>query len=190
MVLTVNIFDTVFDKVIVYQSDPATGIGSYYNAGKFGTRGLETVYQYRGEKASLMCNYSFYQVSENNVASYAVALDEDYFLAFPQHRLNLITTLELSDMVSVTPSLSFFGDRYGYAYDEDAGSANLQKFDPTTLINLNLRIVDWLKEGTDISLGVRNITDTDYDYIQPYDGGHAPLPSQTRSIYLSLLSEF
>jgi outer membrane cobalamin receptor len=41
-----------------------------------------------------------------------------------------------------------------------------------------------------MNVGVTNIFDKEYDYIQPYNGGSAPLPSPTRAVYVSAAYKF
>ena len=50
MFIVLNFYDIIFKRVIIYQSDPVTGVGSYFNSGKTGTRGIETEYRYMGKK--------------------------------------------------------------------------------------------------------------------------------------------
>jgi outer membrane receptor for ferrienterochelin and colicin len=189
MVLTVNAFDVSFDEVIVYQANPDTGIGSYFNSGKFGTRGLEAEYRYRWKKIDLLGNYAYYKVSENNVELYDVPGHDDSFLAFPQHRLNLLLGYRINERFSVHPSISFFGKRYGYAYDYSTNGFALEEFDPTTLFNMNLRIKDVVRQGIDLHLGAKDLFDAGYEYIQAYDGGAAPLPGPSRAIYVRISCE-
>ncbi len=181
MHLAVNGFDVEFDKVIVYQS--AAGVGSYYNSGEFGTRGIEGVYRYTSKKIGLRCNYAYYMVSKNNVDSYKVTADDNYFLAFPRHRLNLLADYQATDQISIHPSLSYYGKRYGFEYNAVTAASALKDFDPATVVNLNLRIQDLLQEGLEINVGASNLFDEDLDFIMPYDGGHAPLPSNSRTVY-------
>jgi hypothetical protein len=49
------------------------------------------------------------------------------------------------------------------------------------LANMNITVHDLLKD-LDIHLAIHNIFDTRYTLIQPFYGGHAPLPAQDREI--------
>jgi outer membrane receptor for ferrienterochelin and colicin len=186
MVFTVNAFDVSFDEVIVYQANPDTGVGSYFNSGEFGSRGLEAEYRYRGGKIDLLGNYAYYEVSENNVELYDVPGHGDVFLAFPQHRFNFLLGYRINERFSVHPSISFFGKRYGYEYDDSTNSFALEEFDPTTLCNMNLRIKDVLRQGIDLHVGTKDLFDSGYEYIQAYDGGAAPLPGPSRAVYVRI----
>jgi len=186
MVFTVNAFDVSFDEVIVYQANPDTGVGSYFNSGEFGSRGLEAEYRYRGGEIDLLGNYAYYEVSENNVELYDVPGHGDVFLAFPQHRFNFLLGYRINERFSIHPSISFFGKRYGYEYDDSTNSFALEEFDPTTLCNMNLRIKDVLRQGIDLHVGAKDLFDSGYEYIQAYDGGAAPLPGPSRAVYVRI----
>jgi len=48
-----------------------------------------------------------------------------------------------------------------------------------TLVNFNLIAHD-LVPGLDLNFAVHNLFDTSYVLLQPFYGGHAPLPAQDR----------
>lgn len=181
MIVTVNGFDMKFDDVIVFKADPVSGVGSYYNSGELGSRGVEAEYRYQGMRAQALLNYAYYRATSSTVDIYEVPQDDRAFLAIPQHRLNLLIGCEIVKNVTLHPSMSFYGRRYGFAFDPSLGGASVQPFEEEALFNVNVRVRDILADGVEVDLGVRNISDEDFDYIQPYDGGHAPLPSQSRS---------
>lgn len=191
LMLTMNLFDVKFDNALIYLPDPDTGVGGYVNSGSYGTRGVEAICRYQHEKFNLLLNYAYYQVSDNDVEAYEVPGHDGDFLAFPRHRLNAIADIKVSKKISVHPSVSFFGERYGYAYDPGEGAATSQKFDPTAVFNLNVRARDVFdKEGLEIDFGIRDICDSGFHYIQAYNGGHAPLPSPSRSLYMRVMYKF
>ena len=190
MMFTLNAFDVSFDKAIVYLQGTETGTGSYFNSGKYGSRGVEAQYRYQADKLSLLCNYAYYRVSRNDIEAYEVAGHDHSFLAFPQHRFNFLAGLKINDHFSIHPSASIFGKRYGYAFNSSEGEFGLNDFDPTLVFNLNFRIKDVFKEGMEIDFGVRDLFDSEYEYIQAYNSGHAPLPAPTRSIYARLSYRF
>jgi outer membrane receptor for ferrienterochelin and colicin len=189
MFLVLNLFDMNFENVIVYQAD-STGVGRYFNRDKMGSVGAEVTYQYEGKKASVKANYAYYESNQSNVSNYQVPGQDKYFLAFPLHRLNVLVGYKLNNMLSINPSVSFFGKRYGYAYDSSVAGLALKEFDEAAIVNLNFRVKNVLRDGLDMNVGVANIFDKEYDYIQPYNGGSAPLPAQTRAVYISASYKF
>jgi len=95
----------------------------------------------------------------------------------------------INQRFSIHPSASFFGKRYGYAYDHSTNAFALEEFDPTTLFNVNLRVRDVVRQGIDLHLGAKDLFDSGYEYIQAYDGGAAPLPGPSRAIYARISCE-
>lgn len=180
--LLLNLYDMKFKDVIVYSSNPETGIGTYRNSGEFGARGVETEFRYQiAKKSSVILNYSFYKTSDNTVAIYEVPTDGDQFLGMPQHRANLYWNQNVTENFSVTPTISYYGERYGYAYDAAADEYALKKFDADTICNLNCR---WtMTEAMELNFGVKDIFDAEYDYVGAYSSSCAPLPSQSRTYY-------
>lgn len=183
---TVNSFYTDYKDVIVYSPDPITGVGSYRNSGELGSHGFEAEYRYKGKSFDARLNYAYYHSSDESVPSYLALEDNAHFLAFPQQRLNLLFDFRILEGFSAHPSLSFYGDRYGYAWDSDTAAVQLQDFDTEVVGNLNFRFTRLGLKGLSLNAGVRNLFDNNLEFIQPYDGGHAPLPSQRRAYYALL----
>ena len=186
---TINGYDVTFKKVIVYQADPETGIGSYYNSGKLGTRGIESEVKYCSEKISFMANYSYYRLSTCTVANYLVPADSAAYLGFPSQRFNAFASIQVTPRISINPSLSFYGTRYAYAYFDGMDDV-LRKYDPTLIFNVNVRVRDFPVKGFTLDAGVRDLNDSDSLYLQPYKGGHAPLPAQERAFMVRLQYEW
>jgi len=42
----------------------------------------------------------------------------------------------------------------------------------------------------ELNAGIRDLCDSKYDYIEPYDGGHTPLPAASRAVYVNLACKF
>jgi len=58
------------------------------------------------------------------------------------------------------------------------------------MLNLFASYDDLLAPGLVLSLGVHDLLDSGYDFVQPYAGGHAPLPGPAREWVLRLGYEF
>lgn len=183
----INAYCINFDKVIVYMSDPQTGQGRYYNAGRLGSRGLETEFRYQHDRFSLRANYAYYHGNETTVDSYLVPGREGLFLAFPAHRLNALGNFRLTSKISFNPSLSLYGTRYGYTrFDAGAQAGILTKFEPAAVLNLHLRFKDLPAGGVELDAGVQDVANASFNYIQTYRGGHAPLPGSGRCLVFRL----
>lgn len=187
----INGYNVQFNKVIVYTSDPVTGLGTYANQGKIGSRGIEAAYKYLGERCTFDANYSFYRVGKNTVESYSVPGEDGMFLAFPGHRINLMGGVKITPKISLHPSVSIFGKRYGFTSLDTATDTDiLREFDTMALCNINLRFKDLCSKHLELDFGVRNIFDKDFDFLQPYKGSHAPLPSLQRAFVFHAICSF
>lgn len=178
--VTANMFNININDPIVYVWDSEYGIEYYLNFDETETRGIELEYRLKDKWGYVTLNYSYYQVAENTVADYAVEDNEDLFLGFPAHKVSLNSNILLNG-ISVNPSVTYMSKRYGYApheYDEPM----LKEFDPTLLANIYFRYQNVLTEGLDVGVGVYDILGENYEFIQPYNGWHAPLPGPSREV--------
>lgn len=189
--ISANVFDVSFDKVIVYGADPTTGLGSYLNQGQIGTQGIESEVRIKFDKASMLCNYAFYQQKESTVEGYQIPDNDDAFLGLAQHRLNTLIKYKLMDNIGINVSCSYFGERFGYDYAiMSTGSNHLKKYDPFTMINVNMEVFNLLNKQLAVNVGCQNLLSEKVYYIQPYDGAHAPLPGLSRTINLKCMLKF
>jgi outer membrane cobalamin receptor len=178
--VTANIFDSTIEKPIVYFFDSETDTEGYANEGDTGTRGFELEARLRQAWGYLNAGYSFYEARDNEVPAYAVPGDEDALLAFPQNKLTLAANVKLGERLRVSPSVVYYGSRYGYGSVDIEGNQVLEKFESTTLVNLYLYSPDIFVEGLTVGVGVYDALGEDYEFLQPYDNYHAPYPDTTR----------
>lgn len=191
MLLTANFYNILINDPIVYFYDSDTDEEGYTNYEKTGTRGIEVDYQYRGDWGSMGFNYSFYTAAGNNrVASYSVAGNDKELLGFGQNKVNLTGSLKVTDQFSINPTITYLGERYGYATADASDNPILQKFDGETFLNLYLLYKDLFIPGLQVGVGVYNLSSNDYAYIQPYNSGHAPLPAASREFLIKVKYKF
>ncbi len=184
-ILTVNVFDITTNNPIVYLTDSANN-DIYTNYGSGGSQGIEAEYRLRGKEGYLTVNYAFYTVSnKDRVEDYKVAEHWNTLLAFANHKLNINASRSLTKNLSINPSLSFIGERWGYHFDADSAAAVLKSFKPVILANLFVWYESPVK-GLQFGAGVYDLFDQRFHFIQPYNGGHAPLPGPSREILLRL----
>lgn len=181
-IAVVDFFDTQYEDAIQYLPDPTTGEGGYRNSGEFGTRGVEAEYRFRGDRIDFLANYAYYTVTKDDIDTYTAP--GDGHVGLPQHRFNAILNCRLTDDFSVHPSLSVFGSRYGYEFDQRSGGLALQRMAPRAIFNVNFRLLELFGRDMEVDFGVHNVFDTTMDYVTGYDGGHAPLPGHSRAFYL------
>jgi outer membrane cobalamin receptor len=183
--VTLNVFDITTTDPIVYLTDSLNN-DIYANSGASGSQGLEAEYRLRGKKGHLTLNYAFYTVSnKERIDAYKVSEQWNSLLAFANHKVNINASWNVTSNISVNPSASIYGTRWGYHFDADSGSAQLKQFKPLALVN----VFAWYQspvKGLQIGAGVYDLFDERFHFIQPYDGGHAPLPGPSREILVRI----
>ncbi|MFH1319591.1 MAG: hypothetical protein ABII90_02930 [Bacteroidota bacterium] len=92
--------------------------------------------------------------------------------------------------MSLNPSILYFSERYGYYKNDENGNPLMKKFDSVIPMNINFNYQDIFGKDTNVSIGVYNIFDTEHNFIQPYNSGHAPLPGPSREFVFKLSYKF
>ncbi len=190
MFVTLNLFDITTKNPIVYYVDtnassPNGGVEGYENLNEQGTRGAELDYRIKDSWGYLDFNYSYYTTDGKTVVpAYQVPGDNSMTLGFAANKANFSFSYNVLPKLSVTPTISWIGQRYGYVTGPaENGLPELKLFQPTTLANIYVMYkAGNLKAG----VGCYNILNADYEFIQPYNGGHAPLPSMSREYELRI----
>lgn len=190
MFAAINAFDTTIKKPIIYEFDQATMTELYQNFARTGTRGIEVDYRVRYPRATAEVNLSYYTAAgKNAVDAYRVPGHDDVLLAFPAHKLTMSGSLNLTRNLSFNPSAVIYGPRYGYTAADADGNPTLGRLAPTALVNLHLRHRDLLVPGLELGAGVYDVANQRFQYLQPYGGGHPPLPGPGREVVIRLAYE-
>lgn len=184
--ITVNGYQILFNKVIVYSANPLKGVGSYSNEGKQGTYGVEADFRYASDYVDFRMNYAYYVAENNESENYVVPNHSEAFPAFANHRVNAVIGFNVSKSISITPTILWYGERYGYVPNYNIA----KKFDPETLVNITVSATGLLVQGLDVYVGAHNILDKNVPLIQPYNGGHPALPGESASIFARLVFHF
>jgi outer membrane cobalamin receptor len=181
-----NAFDITIEDPIVFFYDEATVTEGYRNEGRTGSRGLELELRASLPFGSLHAGYSFYTASgKNRVATYEIpGRGDDLLLGFAGHKLTASAQLRPTRNLVVTPSLVFLSERY--AHVDAAIYPETTRIDPRFYLDLFAAWRDLGVRGLELGAGVRNLLDESVEYVQPYDGGHAPLPGLTREFFVRL----
>ena len=193
--VTVNAFDIRFRDIIVYSNDvaPDGTTGFYTNEGHLNSRGVEAELKYIDTSTELHLNIADAVIAENDVGLYKVPDQPHAALGAPQEKVGLMAGYRFTRSLGVYPSVMWLSKRYAYttrgdpiSVDPDTGAPtygdpNFATLPAVTLAHINLRARDVLGSKSELSLGVHNLTDTDYVYPQPYLGYFAPIPQRSRS---------
>lgn len=187
LLLQANVFDITIKNPIVYFYNEDTDEESYENFHRTGSRGFEIETRFRDKWGYVNLNYSFYSTAgKNDVDYYVVPGNENVLLGFPAHKLNLNSSFKVMKGFSVNPSASWIGKRYQYASVDVNDETVISENDDKILLNLFFNYSGLVK-GLNIGLGVYDILGQNYDFIQPYNGYHAPLPGTGREYVLRVI---
>ena len=183
-IISVNLFDITTKDPIVYKTD-ANNADLYVNEGGSGTQGVEAEYKYRANKFSVAVNYAFYSAAKKKqIADYSVSEDTSALLAFAKHRVNFSAIWNATEKLSVNLNASVYGRRWAYTSVDTLGTSVLEKLSPTVLLNL---FINWEPvEGLNLGLGCYDMLNQKFQFIQPYNGYHPPLPGPSREIIFKL----
>jgi outer membrane cobalamin receptor len=197
MNVTFNVFDNMIRNMIVYEVSPITGTDGYFNSNeKMGARGAELEWRFKEKWGDIVLNYSFYRKAYGSPQNQKVLnhqTGEEYksfSLAFPIHKATLNATFNLTPQLTLNSSLIFYSSRYGYEGKDENGNSYLKKFSASTLANVFLRYQPTWFKNSEIGIGIYDIFNDKFRFIQPYNGGHNPLPAPTREIVLKIGYKF
>jgi len=186
-IVTVNAFDQVIDKPIVYSFN---GSGNYENGRSIGSRGAEAVFQHRAGPIDVNLAYSNSAITRNDAPEYAVPGDDNNMLGLPAHKATASVTVTPMNDLHITPSAMFVSERWAITEEDSDGNPVYDTLAPSTLVNLHVLKRNAFAEGLDISGGVRNLFDEDFGLIQAYYGGEAPTPDASREFYVRMNYSF
>lgn len=181
--LTASGFYTLLKNPIIFRSSVEDGkaVETYSNYRRTGSLGGEATLQARHPRFWLNLSYSYYSPRVlNRVPIYEVPGRDDLLLAFPAHKVALVGAVHLTRGLSVSPSLTFSSERFGVVSRDPQGRAVARRFAPSLHANLFVSYHDLGLKGLEIGFGVFNLTNAPTWFIQPYDGGHPPLPGPSR----------
>jgi outer membrane receptor for ferrienterochelin and colicin len=196
MFLTVNLFNVFIKDPIVFFYDVVSEAEGYYNATQTGTRGIEFEYKIRDKWGYITTNYSFYTAKDiNEVVDYQIPnpnpnVKVNALLAAPQHKVTLNSSFKIDNNLSVNPSFIFMSKRYCYVSLDTTETEVLSEQKPILLANLFINYNNLFTKGLTLGVGIYDILDTKFSYIQPYNGWHSPYPGTSREIILKIAYKF
>lgn len=185
-ILTANVYDiTTHEPIIYYVSQDSTNTDYYTNNGHSGSQGVEIEYRYRDKWGYINFNYSLYTVAnKEKVASYK-ANNSHSLLGFANRKINLSACWNVTKSISLNTTATLYGQRFAVVAIDSMGNSIQGKLDPVFLLNFFARYETPVK-GLSVGLGVYDALNQKFKFIQPYDGGHAPLPGPSREIIFRL----
>jgi len=179
-----NVFDVTIQRPIVFSFD---GSDVYTNEGRTGSRGVEAELHVRWGTSSAEASWSYYDArGKNRVPAYAVAGDESLLVGFAGHKAVLSARLRPLSRLVLSPSLTLLSERAAYDGTEAAGDPAVGRVGARAYLDLFAAWRDLGTKGLEVGLGIRDALDQGQVFVQPYPGGHAPLPGTGREVWLRL----
>lgn len=182
-----NVFNIGIDAPIAYTIDSVTGAEGYLNLGKQGTSGGEASFSIRGGWGRAEASYSLYVPTLGvGIPNYLAPGRVDMFLGAPAHRASLVGVVKPIEWLSLAPVVHLYGPRLSIGPSDMNGNVTTVQIPTQVMANFVVRVENVPVKGLSASLGVYNLFGTDYRFVQPYTGGHAPLPGLGREVMLKL----
>jgi outer membrane receptor protein involved in Fe transport len=196
MFITANIFDISIKNSIVYfdtgaAQQPIVDWG-YFNADNAGSDGFEIEYKIKYAKVFGTINYSYYtQAFRSLPESYRVPGYENSALGLAQNKLCIYGSYKPIKNLSISPSFTFLGKKYGYNEITDE-HVKIGTYGPYGLLNLSIAYDNLLIKGLSISLSVFDILNQKAPYVHTYEGFYGTYPGSSREFNLKIIfhSEF
>jgi hypothetical protein len=113
-------------------------------------------------------------------------------LGLPQSKIGLYGSyMPIADL-SICPSLTIIGKKYGYATMDEEENPVIGSYGPYYLLNLSLTYENLLINGLSISVSVYDILNQKPPYVHAYEGYYCPFPGSSREFLLKMVfrSEF
>lgn len=181
--LSANVYAMRITDPIVFFT--ATATQTYVNSGPTGTNGVELTARVKKNWGYCDLTYSYYTAPDNHVAAYDAGADSHSLLAFARNKVTLNSSVKVTPGFSVNPSAVYFGDRRGYY-----AAGLTRRYSDLVLANLNLVFRNFLNGRMELDLGVFDLFNSGYSYLQAYDGGHSSVPGPSREVRTRLAYKF
>jgi len=184
--ITLNVFNVVFDKIIIYGRDASSGVGTYMNKGKLGTHGGEVELKQKNDNLTLILNYAYYNATKREAQNFLVPGYDNYFLGFAPHKFNIFADYKLNSKISISAKTSVIGKRFAYSALNDLKVDVLTEYKSQYFVGVFINLNNVLIDKMAFNIGVSNLLDEKELFLQPYKGQHAPLPGLSRALQLRL----
>jgi outer membrane receptor for ferrienterochelin and colicin len=215
LAINANTYYSKIDNTILFTV--VNGIERYSNSDISGSKGFEVELLLRKKWGFANLNYSFYSakgvnkvgyysVIDETVSTDIINLDERQMIGTSPHKIALNSSFNVYKGLHISPSFTYMGSKYAYtegvAQVDGNGDVVLdtdgeevwvtvpKKQDAILLLNTFINYHDLLTKGLSVSAGVHNILDAKYNFSQPYNGWHSPLPGEGRRISAKITYDF
>ncbi len=210
MSVNANAFASRVDDTIVFTV--VEGAEGYINSESSGTKGFEIECLLRKEWGFANLSYSFYSAEGIHKVDYYKVIDEtisddireqasNETIGSSPHKIAFNGSLDITKKASLSSSFTYIGSEHAYTsavaqVDSNGDTVNVDgkdvwvavptKQDAVFLLNLFVNFKDVYQDGLGLAFGVHNILDAEYNFGQPYNGWHGPMPREGRRFGLKL----
>jgi hypothetical protein len=186
--LSANGFYTVLSAPIIYGVDAATGAETYRNGGAISTAGAEALLRLRGKRGALTVTGALaVPVVTADVDTYLVpGASRPTLLGMPLVKATAFGRLRATEHLSFGGSAVFFSGRAALVTASEVleGRGVVSALPAALLLTAWAGLDDVGLPGLSLQLGVGNLLGADVAFVQPYDGGQAPIPGRGRELFL------
>jgi outer membrane receptor for ferrienterochelin and colicin len=182
-----NVFDVTVERPIVFSF---AGLDAYTNEEQTGSRGVEAELQLRHRASTASLSYAWYSARHHNeVPAYAVAGDADLLAGFSGHKVIATARIRALRGLVISPTVTWLSERAAFDGSEAAGEPAAGRIGQRTYLDLFASWQDLGAKGIEVGLGFRDLLDEGTVHVQPYPGGHAPMPGNGREVWLRVRYE-
>ncbi|MGB4775310.1 MAG: TonB-dependent receptor, partial [Daejeonella sp.] len=187
MSIKANVYDIRITDPIVFSFNDEFPFGNFINENNTGTKGLELEYSYKSKFGFIAANYAYFSAKNRNyVTAYQVPEHDNNLLAWPAGKLNIYGSLNLSENMSLSPTITYLSSRYAFTQFDANGALILKKNPETVYFNLFFQNRNLLTKGLDVGVGINDISNQRQLFIQPYNSASAPLSGVGREILVRM----
>lgn len=177
--LALNLFHIDILRPIVYTYD---GYNEFYrNAEHSGTMGIELEYLYKNARNMLKGSLSWYTANKNLVEEFSVNGRPELLLSAPAWKAILIYRLFAGKHGVFQFNANGISERFGYD-----GTDALYRVKPMCLMAFSTGFRNLMGNRMDILLGVNDLFNEQYRFIQAYRSGADMLPGPGREYNLKI----
>jgi outer membrane cobalamin receptor len=175
-----NLFFINITKPLVFVGQT----NSFVNAGKNQSEGAESELKLSYAHWGGFANASYATPGPDTSSAFRTA-SKKQFIGISPFIANLGSYYR-SGMMEYAPSITYLSHRAGQSPESAlAGTEDTIDYKALALVNFNIIAHDVLRD-LDVNFSVHNLFDTPYVLLQPFYGGHAPLPAQDRQFMLGV----
>jgi outer membrane receptor for ferrienterochelin and colicin len=188
---TSNLFDIRMDKIIIYFDDG--DFWGYKNGKKINSKGFEFEFRTKYAKWYSILNYSYYKLNTTDTICrdyYLPPSNQNVSLGMPQHKATAQFSYNITNKIALSPSFVYLSKCYAYTTLDEFEEPEESIIEQAFLINLFLNFNNLVKKRLNLGIGVYDILDINYNYVQAYNGYSPPFSGPGREILVKLSLNF